>query len=100
MSNGESQPPSSTQESGGVLGSIWPVAREKTELKLSIDGLSHSDPEVRRASAERLSTVFSEEALLALRAANAVENIVSCKAEIVRAIRAMEEHLEPQPQPA
>lgn len=100
MSNDESQPPSSTQESGGVLGSIWPVSQGKTELKLSIDGLSHSDPEVRRACAERLSTVFSQEALLALRAANAVENIVSCKAEIVRAIRAMEEHLEPQAQPA
>jgi len=76
------------------------IHNEKTELQCAIAGLSDEDPEIRRASAEKLARFASEEALLALRAANAVESIVSCKAEMVRAICALEEHLEPLPQSA
>jgi hypothetical protein len=99
MSSEESKPPSHRQREKGSL-SLWQSPQERTELRRAITGLSDEDPEIRRASAEQLARFASEEALLALRAANAVESIVGCKAEIVRAIRALEERIQPQPQPA
>lgn len=96
MSSEGSKPPSLPSKGRESVYS-WLTPVERTEIFRAIAGLSDSDPEVRRASAESLARFACEEALLALRAANAVENIVACKAEIMHAIRAMEERLQPQP---
>ena len=78
----------------------WQSVKDRAELREAITGLGDDDPEVRRASAEKLARYACEEALLALRAANAVESIVACKAEIMHAIRALEEQIQPQAQTA
>ncbi len=99
MNPTEDNPPAKRRRSKGI-GFTWQSLQERTELHQALADLGDEDPEVRRASAEKLARYACEEALLALRAANAVESIVACKAEIMHAIRALEEQLEPQTQTA
>lgn len=65
----------------------------------ALAGLRDPNPMVRGLSAQVLLGVGSPEALRALREANAVEDIVSAKMEIVRAITELEQRLSPQPAP-
>jgi hypothetical protein len=65
----------------------------------ALSGLRDPDPQVRLASAEVLRKYGREEALTALREANAVESIVSCKEQILRAIMDLELRLAPEPLP-
>lgn len=70
---------------------------QNTEVSRALSGLHHSNPEIRRSSAEILSHHPSIVVLNALKAANAVESIVTCKAEIIRAIHTMEQFIEVEP---
>lgn len=79
--------PPSKRAGGGTTGVTYWKA---------LAGLRDPNPMVRALSAQVLLGVGSPEALKALREANAVEDIVSAKMEIVHAITELERQLSPQ----
>ena len=72
-------------------------SKHSVEVCRALSGLHHSNPEIRRSSAEILSGHPSRDVVNALYAANAVESIVTCKTEIIRAIFSLEQFLEAEP---